>query len=274
MSEIGHTTGPHITEPAVLDRLPQPIVAMAKNFPDGSAIAPHSHRSAQLVYASEGVMTLSTAGGAFVVPPQRAVWVPAGIEHSIAIRGPLAMRTLYVKPDARDDLPTDCQVVAVSPLLRELILAATSLPQEYAPGDPAARLMDVILDQIETLPVAPLHLPMPRDGRTARIAEALHADPADPCSLAGWAVQVGASERTLARLFVQETGMSFGAWRQQMRLLKSLELLAGGAAVTATAMDVGYESPSAFVAMFRRALGVSPRRYFSNGRGRPKPGRF
>ena len=92
MSEIGH-----ITEPAILERLPQPVLAMAKNFPDGSAIAPHSHRSAQLVYASEGVMTLSTAGGAFVVPPQRAVWVPPGIEHSIAMRGPLAMRTLYVK---------------------------------------------------------------------------------------------------------------------------------------------------------------------------------
>ena len=261
MSKTGH-----ITEPAILERLPQPVLAMAKNFPDGSAIAPHSHRSAQLVYASEGVMTLSTAGGAFVVPPQRAVWVPPGIEHSIAMRGPLAMRTLYVKPDARRGFPADVRVVAVSPLLRELILTATNRAQEYAPDEPTARLMAVILDQIEILPVAPLYLPMPSDSRIARVAEALQMDPSDPNSLEDWARQVGASQRTLARLFLLETGMSCGAWRQQARLLRSLELLAGGAAVTATAMDVGYESPSAFVAMFRRALGVSPRRYFSGGR--------
>ncbi len=262
MSRNSQTTQSPITDYRALEAMPHPVVAMARNFPSGHRIERHVHTRAQLAYASEGVMRLGTAAGTFVVPPERAVWMPAGTEHWITALGALAMRTLYIKPDAAPDLPVACRVVAVAPLLRELILAAMAMPQAYPPDGPQARLMAVILDQIRTLPAAPLHLPMPRDRRIKPMAEALRDDPADRRGLADWAKAVGASERTLARLFVGQTGLSTGAWRSQARLLKALELLAGGATVTAVALDVGYDSPSAFIAMFRRTLGVSPKRYF------------
>ncbi len=262
MSQNSQSTPSPITDYRVLEALPHPVVAMARNYPSGYRIEPHTHVRAQLAYASEGVMRLGTATGTFVVPPARAVWMPAGIEHWITAHGALAMRTLYIKPEAAPDLPIACRVVAVSPLLRELILAAMAMPQADPLDGPQARLMAVILDQIRALPAAPLHLPMPRDRRIKPMAEALRDDPADRRSFAEWAETVGASERTLARLFIGQTGFSTGAWRQQARLLKALELLAGGAAVTAVALDVGYDSPSAFIAMFRRTLGVSPKRYF------------
>jgi AraC-like DNA-binding protein len=210
-------------------------------------------------------MTVTTADGAFVVPPQRAVWMPGGREHQIDARGPVAMRTIYVEPGAAPGLPKQVCVLHVTPLLRELILAAVKAPQPYEPESPESRLMAVILDEIRVLPVAPLALPMPRDQRLRRVTDTLRADPADGRGLETWAREAGASARTLARLFHAETGMSFGAWRQQMRLLRALEKLAAGEAVTTVALDLGYDSPSAFTAMFRRNLGAAPTRYFEAG---------
>ncbi len=255
----------------IIEALPQRVVAFRRDLNDGETIPPHHHRRAQLVYASEGVMTVTTDHGAFVVPPQRAVWLPAGVEHRIDARGSVAMRTVYVEAtDATDaagssetqGLPTQVRVLHVTRLLRELILAAVDLPRTYRPDSPEERLMSVILDQIRVLPIAPLSLPMPDDARVMRVAQALLADPSDGRNLTAWAAEVGASARTLARLFIRETGMSFGAWRQQLRLLRGLELLAAGQPVTTVALDLGYDSPSAFIAMFRRNLGTTPTRYF------------
>jgi len=265
MSQIRHTVVRPSAEVPRLEALPQAVVAFRRDLEDGQRIAPHRHRRAQLVYASRGVMTVTTSDGAFVVPPQRAVWMPGGREHQIDARGAVAMRTVYVESDAAPGLPKQVCVLHVTPLLRELILAAVKAPQPYEPESPESRLMDVILDQIRALPAAPLSLPMPRDRRLRRITEALRADPADARGLEAWAREAGASARTLARLFRTETGMSFGAWRQQVRLLRALEKLAAGEAVTSVAFDLGYESPSAFIAMFRRNLGASPTRYFAAG---------
>ncbi len=252
----------------IIEALPQRVVAFRRDLNDGETIPPHHHRRAQLVYASEGVMTVTTDDGAFVVPPQRAVWLPAGVVHRIDARGSVAMRTVYVEegdaagsPDSQG-LPTQVRVLHVTRLLRELILAAVDLPRTYRPDSPEERLMSVILDQIRVLPVAPLSLPMPDDARVKRVTRALRADPSDARNLTEWAAEVGASARTLARLFLRETGMSFGAWRQQLRLLRGLELLAAGQPVTTVALDLGYDSPSAFIAMFRRNLGTTPTRYF------------
>ena len=151
-----------------LENLPQRIVAYRRDLSDGEIIPPHRHRRAQLVYASEGVMTVTTVGGAFVVPPHRAVWLPGGVEHRIEARGPVAMRTLYVEPDAGPGLPAAVCVLHVTPLLRELVLAAVDAAQDYSPNSPEQRLMSVILDQIRILPVAPLALPMPSDRRSDR----------------------------------------------------------------------------------------------------------
>lgn len=252
----------HSTDPEDYQDVPRPIAAMAKDFPDGNRIPPHRHRRAQLVFAARGVMVVWTRQGTWVVPPNRAVWMPAETEHSIRSWGNVAMRTLYIRADIAAPLPRQCCVIAVSPLLRELILRAVELPLLYDEAGPEGRVMALVLDEIRALPALPLHLPWPEDGRLRQLCAAIQADPASERTLEQWAGGVGASSRTLARLFRKETGMSFGVWRQQVRLVEALGRLATGQKVTAVALDLGYQSPSAFTSMFRRALGRAPTRYF------------
>ena len=247
--------------------VPRPIGAMAKDFADGHFIPPHAHERSQIIYASCGVMRVRTPQGAWVVPPHRAVWVPAGVVHDVRMAGAVAMRTLYIAPEAVRTLPAECCVVAVSPLLRELILRAVELPLLYDETGAEGRLMTLILDELRALPVLPLNLPMPADPRLLRVCRAILAEPGAARALGDWAGEVGASSRTLARGFVRETGMTFGRWRQQARLLEALTRLAQAQSVTTIALDLGYESPSAFTSMFRRALGRTPSAYFAEATG-------
>jgi AraC-like DNA-binding protein len=253
--------------------VPRPIGAMAKDFPDGFYIAPHAHPRHQLIHASSGVMRISTPQSAFVVPPHRAVWMPAHIEHDVRMAGAVAMRTLYVTPESVASLPKECCVVAVSPLLRELILRAASLPLLYDERGAEGRVMALILDELRVLPVLPLNLPMPRDARLLKMCRAMLDDPSSTATLADWGRRIGASSRTLARGFQRDTGLSFARWRQQARLLEALSRLAQGQSVTTIALDLGYDSPSAFTNMFRRALGRTPSSYFSDGTVAPAPRR-
>jgi len=163
-------------------------------------------------------------------------------------------------------------VLAVSPLLRELILRACALPVAYDEAGSDGRLMALILDEIAALKTVPLDLPLPRDGRLGRICRALSAEPGDAHTLSDWGREAGASPRTLARLFVKETGLTFAAWRQRARLLAATAMLAAGEPITRIALDLGYESPSAFTAMFKRALGAPPSHYFgASAPGAPPP---
>lgn len=244
-----------------LEALPQAVVTYGRELAEGETLPFHHHRRAQLIYASSGVMTVTTRSAAFVVPPQRAVWMPGGVDHRIVAHNAVAMRTLYIEPEAAVELPTEVCVLQVAPLLRELIVTAVAAGPSYEPGSPQSRLMAVILDQIGTQPVASLDLPMPTDPRVLRVAQSLIANPADSRNLGEWARTVGASKRTLGRLFTAQTQMSFQAWRQQLRLLRALELLATGDNVTTIALKLGYDSTSAFIAMFRRCLGTTPTRY-------------
>jgi len=243
----------------------RPVVVYANDYPSGHAIAPHSHERGQLVYASDGTMTVTVHedGGdrRWVVPPDRAVWIPAGQRHSIAVSQRVRMRSLYVLAERAAELPASCRVAAVTPLLRELILRAADLPRLYDEAGWQGRLIAVLLDELSRLPPVPLDLPQPAEPRLHRVTQALLADPGDRRSLAAWARWAGASPRTLARLFLRETGLSFGAWRQRARLLQAVARLATGQAVTTVALDVGYDSPSAFIAAFRRQFGTTPRRY-------------
>jgi AraC-like DNA-binding protein/quercetin dioxygenase-like cupin family protein len=244
---------------------PQAIVGYAVDYPPGHSTGWHHHDRDQLVHGERGVMTVRTGEGAWIVPPGYAVWMPAGVVHEVRAASAVEMRTLYLRRDAGVEIGARCRVVAVSALVRELIARATALPPDYPAAGPEARLVAVLADELNALPPAPLDLPLPRDRRALAVAEALIADPADGRELADWGRTVGASGRTLARLFQAETGLSFGRWRQQRRLLAALERLAAGEAVTAVALDLGYASPSAFIAMFRRTLGASPTRYLRDG---------
>lgn len=246
------------------DRVSRPVNVLALECPSGFVDAPHVHRRGQLLYASAGVMSVVTSDSAFVVPPQRAVWLPAGTRHEVHYKAAVSLRTLYIDPAAHPALPTQCRVLEVSDLLRILILSAASLPPEYDRDSRAGRIMALLLDEIATVPTVPLHAPMPSDERFARACREMLKDPMRQQSLEDLARALGMSRRTATRLFRRETGMSFTDWRQHIRLLDALSQLAEGRPVTAVAMDVGYRSISSFTAMFRRTFGVPPSHYFSD----------
>ena len=245
-----------------LEATPRPIVAMASDFPAGHRIGRHVHHHGQLLYPADGAITVWTEDGVWVIPPQRGLWVPGGIAHDTMATSDVALRTLLVEPEHLPNLPQSCCAVNITPLMRELILHAMDIPPVYDVAGADGRFMGVILDQLERLPLGPPHLPMPRDQRLKRLSDTLLESPNDTRTLGDWTTTSGASSRTLSRLFVSETRLTFGAWRKQVRLLKALELLAADTPVTQIALDLGYESPSAFIAMFRRSLGDSPARYF------------
>lgn len=253
-----------------VDAVPVPVLVVPINYPTGWHIEPHVHRKAQLIYCCSGVMTVETDHGQWVAPPNCSVWVPGGIDHEIHITQAAEMRTLYVEPLARAGLPAMPCSLGVSPLLRELILAAVITtkapdPAAFAPGTPNAHIADVLLDQVLAMPPSALHIPMPVDRRLKPICAALTADPGDRRSLKEWAGDVGASDRTIERLFMQETGLTFHRWREQMRVLKSLTLLQSGRAVKNVALELGFANPSTFIAMFRKIMGTTPGIYLKGG---------
>ena len=255
-----------IRQPAIAcPRFSAPVTTLTYDFPDGQAVPLHYHHEDQLVYACRGVMNVQTSEGTWVVPPQRAVWIPAKVPHSIVMSGPVSMRTLYLRARLVRSLPRSCCVVNVSPLLKELILHACKFPALTRRTGVQAHLVDVIVDQLETVPSIPLQLPNPTDRRAVRVAEALSNDPSDQRPLEEICESTGASKRTIERLFQLETHMTLGEWRRQLRLLRSMPLVAAGAKITHVALEAGYSTPSAFIAMFRRVLGATPGRYF----GRP-----
>ena len=243
-------------------RSPSQVTTLTYDYPDGHVVPEHCHDRDQLVYSTRGVMTVRTQEGTWVVPTQRAVWIPARVTHSIDMSGLVSMRTLYLKTRLARGLPRTCCVLNVSPLLRELILYACQLSGLNRRNKVQGRLIGVILDQLETVHSVPLQLPNPSDARASRVAAALLNDPGDQRPLRELCRLVGASKRTVERLFQLETHMTFGKWRQQVRLMQAMRLLAAGAKVTHAALEAGYSTPSAFITMFRRALGTTPGRYF------------
>jgi AraC-like DNA-binding protein len=236
---------------------------IVEHEPSPGVIVPaHSHPRAQLAYAVEGMFSLHAPNGVWLVPPNRAVWIPGGVEHEMRARGQaVSNRSLYIQPDAAPELPTNCRVIGVSPLLRQLMIEAQQIPLLYDEAGRDGRIMRLILDEICTAPELPLRVPMPSDPRLLRICALLLEAPGTEGDLSHWA-RVGAlSRRTLTRLFRQETGMTFASWRQHVRLMEAMARLAGGASIAAVSHDLGYGCQSAFTAMFRRVMGKPPRAY-------------
>jgi AraC-like DNA-binding protein len=240
------------------ESVPRPIAALPDSLPRGALIPPHRHRRAQLVYAVSGTMTVQAAGNVWTLPPSHALWIPAGVVHQIRMNGSVEMRTLYIRPRQARHIDRRCRVLFVSPLLRELILRAMQLPALYDERGMPGRVMRLIVDEIARLPAQPLALPMPRDPRLVKLCGLLLREVSTSASIAQLGACVGLSERSVMRLFVAQTGLSFRRWRNQARLLKAFELFDEGRSVTRVALDVGYASPSAFARMFRRAFGRSP----------------
>jgi AraC-like DNA-binding protein len=238
------------------------VTTLSYEYRSGHVVREHVHDQDQLVHAARGVMSVRTARGLWVVPPHRAVWIPARIPHAITMSGAVTMKTLYLLPRLIRKLPRRCSVLHVSPLLRELVLHACGFASLDRRIPVEARLLGVLEDQLVIAPSVPLQLPSLTDPRARRVADALMADPADARTLERLCESVGASKRTIERLFEAETQLTLGKWRQQLQLLHAIRMLAAGDSVTRVALSVGFSTPSAFVSMFRRALGTTPGDYF------------
>jgi AraC-like DNA-binding protein len=225
---------------------------------DRAEVATHKHRKGQLVFALAGGVTCRVPAGLWMVPPHCGVWVPGGMEHSNRATANAHIYFVYIEPHAAR-LPDRCCTLSISPLLRETIIELSDCAT-----DEAARrelLTRVLLAELPRMPVQQLHLPLSSERRLRRIAAALADDPSDRSTLSQWAERVALSESSLARLVVKETGLTFGRWRQQMHLIVALRELASGATVQQVSADLGYESVSAFITMFKKALGKPPGKY-------------
>ncbi|MGE0767037.1 MAG: helix-turn-helix domain-containing protein [Hyphomicrobiaceae bacterium] len=247
------------TNPLDFQNLDQAVGVMAKGFPPGFHIPPHSHARDQLLYAVTGTMRIRTESEAWIVPPDRAVYVPAHVVHSVAMREAVEMRTLYIARRRGLALPMAPVVLAVTPLLKALVLGLLEEPLDYAPHSRADRMALLILDEIARARSLDMSIPMPQDARLRRLCDALIANPETTSTLDGWTDQVGASRRTLARLFRKECGITFTSWRQRVRFHAAIEALSRGVTVSEAARQSGYSSPSAFTSAFRKSFGVAPR---------------
>ena len=235
------------------------VRSFACDYASGTVLDPHRHTWHQLLYASAGAMSVHAGLQSWMIPPGKAVFIPAGCDHSIRMWGNVAMRSLAFPAGLREELANvECRVLAVTPLLRELVLRVVATPALDSRVPSHRRLMGVLVDEMNAAIVAPLALPLPLDSRALRVARHVLADSTAGETLDRLARRYGAGRRTLERLFRKETGMSFGLWRQKVRMLDSVRLLSDGKSVTETALDTGYASVSAFIAAFKQTFGCTP----------------
>jgi AraC-like DNA-binding protein/quercetin dioxygenase-like cupin family protein len=237
------------------------VVARRFRYPAGHHIEPHWHRYSQFLFAVAGTMAVRTPRRAWIVPPSRALWIPAQTVHEIEMNGDVEMRSVYVNPSHAAGMPTACVVLDVTPLLRELIVRAAALPAHYDERGEDALLMRLLLAEIRRLPACALDLPLPESPDLTGLCEQVMASFATRRPCGDDAAALKTSTRTLYRRFLRETGITFARWKQQARLLEAIRRLGAGTPVTTVALDLGYESPSAFSTMFRRALGTVPRSF-------------
>ncbi|MFT4113964.1 AraC family transcriptional regulator [Silvibacterium sp.] len=246
----------------LLQQVPRAVSAMAKSYPSGYLGYAHSHARAQFLYAASGSMRLTFAEGCWVIPPQRAVWLPPGYVHQTSTIGELEMRTLYIREDSCPSIaPQQPRMLGVSPLLRELILRIVGMPQDYDEQGQDGRIIATALGEIDWTPLDPVRLPPLGDARLRRMEQMLNANPADASTLGDWAERLRVSTRTLARLIRQETALSFQVWRDHIRTFAAIPMLAEGRPLIEIAVAVGYETAWSFTAMFKRVTGTLPSRY-------------
>ncbi|MBB5661839.1 AraC-like DNA-binding protein [Rhizobium leguminosarum] len=240
-----------------------PAMAIRVDFADYEAEGvQHQHPQGQLILALYGAVTCRAESGVWIVPPDCGVWIPGGVLHANQVTSNARLTYLFVEPGAAM-LPAECCTLSVSPMLREMIHRVAELSGSDARDAHGDRLVRVMLDELALMPRERLELPVSDHPKIALITAALLADPSDRRTLGQWAEHVAVSERSLKRLLVQETGLSFGRWRRQLHLVIALRELAGGATVQRVAGDLGYESTTAFIVMFKKALGTTPSRYFA-----------
>ncbi|CDM57709.1 MULTISPECIES: AraC family transcriptional regulator [Rhizobium] len=251
----------HVERLAAIEAASEPVYAIPSEYPAGYHVKPHRHSRAQFVYARAGVVMVSSVQGRWMVPPQHALWIPAGLVHMVDMLGDVTMLSAYVAPNALADPPTAIRVVALTDLARALIIEAAASPSGATSGRHDL-VMALLLEEVLRLPDRPLGLPFPSDARLAALCRGFIENPSARLLIDDWAERLAMSRRAFTRFFRKETGISLSTWRQQAAVFTALPRLAAGEAVTAVAIDLGYDSVAAFTTMFRRMLGAAPRAYF------------
>ena len=251
-----------LQELRALHALPRPVYGHVLGLANHAIGQRHRHPWAQLSYAAHGVIEVITDSGRYVAPPLHAVWVPAGAAHAVRRFEGTEIRSLYIDAAAAFAPGQDCRVIGVTPLVRELIRTFSEYPVEYDEAGEQGRLVAVMLDQLAAAPEVDLAIPWPADPRLRKICRELHACPNQDTTLQAYARRLDVSEKTLSRLFLQQTGLTFRAWRQRMRILAALPMLERGDRVTDVAIACGYDSMSAFIAAFRWFSGTTPSEFF------------
>ena len=241
--------------------VPRPLVAIGNDYPASHELDWHRHRRGQLLYAAKGVVAVRTPQGAWVAPPERAVWIPGGVPHSVKMVGVVRTRSVLIEPNTWSSEGDRCLVIGVCALLRSLLIAASAIEPEYEVAGRDGMVMGLLVAELARAPRIPLAVPFPASPALAAKCHAFLEQPSPHDSIDEWSAELGLGRRAFTRVFRRETGMSFAQWRQQACLLVAIPRLGAGDPVTAVALDLGYDSPAAFATMFKRVLGVAPSRY-------------
>lgn len=253
---------PH-RESADFENVPRTVVGIGSDYTSAFELAEHQHRRGQLLYAASGVVTVSTPEGAWVAPPERGLWIPGGTPHAVRTVGAVQFRCVLIEPDAITDLGPGCQVIGITPLLRQLLVDSAEIPPEYDEEGRDGLKMRLLVMEVNAAQPIPIAVPFPRHPALAARCHDFLKAPNIGETIDQWADDLAMDRRRFTRLFRRETGMSFMEWRQQACLSAALPRLAEGEAITTIALDLGYDSPAGFSAMFKRALGVAPSSYWN-----------
>jgi len=235
------------------------VATLAYEYPSSYQVPEHAHGSDQLIYAISGLMEVSSDQSMWLIPPHFALWIPARTHHRIHMPGPVSMRTLYLRTGLAARLEPRCAVLHVTPLLRELIVEAVSIGQLRMRDRYECALRDLLIRQLQKASPVPTFVTLPREERALAVAQAILRNPAESKPMAVLCSEVGVSVRTIERAFRKDVGTNFESWRRQVRLTKAVELLVSGCSIKEVAYKVGYCQSSAFVEMFRRTFGTTPK---------------
>lgn len=249
------------------DKIDRKVFAMGVGLiSENWEIAYHSHEKGQLIFVEKGVASLEAKDGIWNVPFQGAVWIPPGVEHRSVISENSKGLVLFIAAEACEDLPDDCCTMSISSLLREILQKVASFPEEYDELGSEGRLIEVLLDELRAAPLGQLNLPLPTDPRLKKLTAQIIKDPKTRFTLKEWARSVNMSERNMSRLFSEETGMSVNQWRRQLHVVHAIFMLAEDRPLAEITENLGYESTSSFITMFRKIVGVSPKRFITERR--------
>lgn len=240
-----------------VDHVSRPVLAVGTDYLQETLLLPHTHRRAQFLYGIRGLMEVETDDGAWVIPPYSGVWIPAGKRHQVLMRG-VSTRSLYIEKSVPVRDIGQCEALIVSPLLHQLLLASEEIPALYDQQGRDGAILRLTLEELRLAPALPLFAPLPPDARLAKLCREFLKAPDITRRAEVWAEKLNCSPRTFSRLFRNQTGMSFGKWRQQASIMAAVTRLSSGQSVTGVALGLGYDSPGAFSSMYRRQMGCAP----------------